>query len=67
MEQTINANLNNADCIKTVENIGSRTYVNICTKSQTVVPWGSIDWIGVGVIIFLIILAGFVFKLIIED
>lgn len=32
-----------ADCIKSVSNFGSTTYMNICTGTSSVVPWGAMD------------------------
>lgn len=33
-------------CLKTVSNVGSNTYQNICTGASTTVAWGSGDWMG---------------------
>jgi len=52
----LNANLNNSECIHSISNVGSTTYVNICSNTQNVVPWGSADWIGA--IIFVSIVIG---------
>ena len=38
-------NLNSADCIKKVSNIGSTIFTNICNGTHVIVPWGSSDWI----------------------
>lgn len=46
-------------CLKTINNVGSTTYQNICTGEATVVPWGVLDWISNS--IFLII--GLIFLL----
>lgn len=32
------------ECVKSVQNIGSTTYINICHGGQSIVPWGSSDW-----------------------
>lgn len=37
-------NLSNTDVWKTVDNIGSTTYININDGSQQVVPWGTLDY-----------------------
>ena len=37
---------NIAQCIKTIFNIGSTTYVNICKDTTQVVSWGTADWLG---------------------
>jgi len=44
----IDVDLNKAECIKVIRDIGSRTYVNICDGSQQdiLVPWGTGDWLG---------------------
>ncbi len=47
-------NLNSADCLKTVRDIGVNHIHNICTGAVTDVPWGSLDW-------FVIIILGGVF------
>ena len=58
MEQTHNLNLNADACIKSVSNIGHKVYVNICNGDQSIVEWGSGDWItffiGGGLILILI-------------
>ena len=54
METTINANLNNADCIKSINNIGSTTYQNICNGTHSVVPWGSGDVLTVVIMLTVI-------------
>lgn len=39
------------DCIQSINNIGSTTYQNICNGNISTVPWGSIDWIIVSVVV----------------
>lgn len=48
VEQTHNLNL--AECLRSVSEIGSTTVVNVCTGAEAVVPWGSLDWLGFGLI-----------------
>jgi len=51
-------NLNFAECLKSINNIGSTTYQNVCDGTQSVVPWGTSDWLlSAFVVIFLILLA----------
>lgn len=33
-------------CYKTINNIGSTTYQNICDGSAKTVVWGTGDWVG---------------------
>lgn len=33
------------ECIKSINNIGSITYMNICKGSSAVVRWGICDWL----------------------
>jgi hypothetical protein len=40
-----NINLNAADCLRSVSDIGSTHVHNICTGAITDVPWGSADWV----------------------
>jgi hypothetical protein len=35
-----------ANCLRTVRNIGSNVVHNICSGEQVAIPWGSADWIG---------------------
>lgn len=56
-ENTIN--LNSAECIKEVRNIGNTVYQNICDGTSSVVPWGSADWIN-GMIIILFLAMGII-------
>lgn len=59
----IDANIN--QCIKVINNIGSDTYVNICTGADpVVVPWGHATWAGpvllaavvIGFVVFIVAL-----------
>ena len=45
-----------ADCIKSVSNIGSTTYMNICTGASSVVPWGTVDVVAPCIIVGLMLL-----------
>lgn len=38
--------MNMADYFRTQSNIGSATVYNLRTGEKTIVPWGSLDWIG---------------------
>ena len=50
MTEEATINLNHSDmqisCMHTVSNFGNDIYYNICNHTQTVVPWGSADWVG---------------------
>ena len=61
MEQTVNANLNSAQCIQTAMSFGYTTYTNICSGAVHVVQWGSVDYlIGITITsIFGIMILGF--------
>jgi len=37
-------NINEAECIQSINNFGSTTYKNICNGELQTVPWGSMDW-----------------------
>lgn len=54
------------ECLKSINNFGETTYVNICNGTKTVVEWGSVDWASnilfAGVIVMFIILLFKVFK-----
>lgn len=55
------------DCIQTIANIGSNTYVNICNGTQNVVQWGTFDWILTDVMFLLfVILLGIFLKMIFD-
>jgi hypothetical protein len=49
-------------CLKATTNFGGTIYTNICTGTQSVIPWGTADWalgvfllvIGVGVVTLLV-------------
>jgi hypothetical protein len=55
MESTINANLNNADCLKNINNIGSTTYQNVCNGTYSTVPWGAMDYVLRGAMDYVLI------------
>lgn len=48
--------LNNAECIKDVNNIGNHVYHNICNGSTTVVGWGTTDWVCAVVLTAMVVL-----------
>jgi len=50
-------------CLKTIDNIGSTTYQNICTGQSTVVQWGSAQW---GTLFGVIIMITTVFSFIVR-
>lgn len=61
-ETNVNANFN--ECIKSVSNIGSTTYMNICTGKNVDVPWGMADYVAPPVFfILMLIIAWFAYKL----
>ena len=68
---SIDLSNNQSDCIKAISNIGSTTYQNICSGSASIVPWGSADWIGVGVMglmtALLLALIGVFIKVVVKD
>ncbi|CAH1678080.1 hypothetical protein CHELA41_24485 [Hyphomicrobiales bacterium] len=43
----MDANLNVAQCMKEISNIGHTVVRNVCTGAEAVVPWGTLDWIGI--------------------
>jgi hypothetical protein len=59
------------ECLKSINNIGSTTWVNVCTKTREVVQWGAGDWIGlILVVIFflvMVIIFGFLVRWVISD
>ena len=48
--------LQNLNCIKEINHIGSTTYVDICNTTREVVEWGAFDWI-ISSVMFIIIVA----------
>lgn len=44
----MNIDLN--QCVKTVVNIGSTTFVNICDSTEVTVTWGYGDWVVAAVL-----------------
>lgn len=65
MNETITANINQnyAECIKSVTHWGSTAYTNICTGQTYSLPWGFMDYAGVGLLglFALLLLVGIVF------
>lgn len=53
-EVTVNAN--SVSCIRQVNNFGETVYMNICNNTSTVVPWGTMDWVG-GAVLAILVLA----------
>lgn len=42
-EVTLNQNI--AHCIRSTNDLGRTTVRNICSGTESIVPWGSLDWI----------------------
>lgn len=57
--ETINANINSADCIKERSNFTNTEYVNICTGTHQTVPIGSLDIFGT-IALFVLVVAAMV-------
>ena len=38
------------NCLKEIANIGSTTYQNVCDGTSVVVPWGTLNWVGMTVV-----------------
>lgn len=53
-----NLNLNTSECIKVIKNFGHSIYTNICNGQSSTLPWGTMDWIILG----LFVLVFFVFS-----
>ena len=64
-------NLNEVGCIKPIANIGSTIYRNICTGVDVTTPWGTLDWVGAGLLttmaLVLLALVGLVAWVIFND
>jgi len=43
-EQTVN--LNQAECLREISNVGSTVVKNLCSGESVIVPWGSVDWMA---------------------
>lgn len=43
-DQSIDMNLNVAQCLREAPNWGHTTIYNVCKGTNFDVPWGSIDW-----------------------
>lgn len=58
MNETLNLNVDSQDlsgCLKKIEDIGQNRYLNICTGHETIVPWGTMDWVGGSVVSILVV------------
>jgi hypothetical protein len=53
--QTIEANINSADCIRAVSHFGEVAYHNICKGTITTVPWGIDHWFRMALMAFLVV------------
>lgn len=58
----ITVNQNATECVRTVSNIGGSIVKNICSGTETAVPWGTLDWVlfygvgGIGLVVLLVFL-----------
>ena len=50
--------LNKAECIQRISNIGDTIYTNICEGTYVTVSWGSLDWLilSLGVILAIMVI-----------
>ena len=48
-------NLNNADCIQKVADLFSVRVHNICDETVTSIPHGTLDMIGVGMLLYILL------------
>ncbi len=63
MNTTIDANLNNSNCIQSATNLTYVHYQNICTGKSYDVPMGSLDMAGILFVAVLVIGFGtFIYK-----
>lgn len=58
-------------CLKSINQIGSTVYQNVCTGQNATVPWGSLDWflivtLGGGTAIILLLFIIWLIKLAVE-
>ena len=62
-EQLLNLNIDSRSldqCLKTIENLGSTAYQNICTGQLVSVPWGFFTWFSaIFLALFVIVVALF--------
>jgi len=55
VENTINANINNAECLKEAENLFTYTIHNICTGKVTEIEKGDADIMAMFIVLFFVI------------
>lgn len=55
MSDTVTANINAAQCLKTMTGFGQDIVYNICNGTQQVVPWGALDW-ALGIFVFMVLI-----------
>ncbi|MBU1092580.1 hypothetical protein KJ836_02845 [Patescibacteria group bacterium] len=60
-------NLNQAECLKPINNFGNTVYQNVCDGTVTQVPWGSGDWLVVLFFVAIVVSAIYVVKISTED
>ncbi len=55
--------VNLTKCLIAKEHIGYTTHINICSDTEKVIPWTTVDWMGftvyITLIAFLTLLVGF--------
>ena len=54
--------LNSQQCIKDISNFGETVYQNICNGTETVVPWGTMDYVGIGLLGFFVLFVATLFS-----
>lgn len=60
-----------ADCLRSINNIGNNVVHNICSGEQVTIPWGSADWLGAialsGVAVIVLVLFAALITMIVRD
>lgn len=54
-------NLNAAECIVRKSAIGHDVVTNICSGTETIVPWQAVDWLGAMLAVGVALLFGMLF------
>ena len=47
--------INLIKCLVAKEHFGYTTYINICSDTEKVIPWGTGDWLGFTALLFIVI------------
>lgn len=52
-DKSIDISQNVTQCLRAVSDFGGTSYINVCNGAESFVPWGTWDWAGAIILLFI--------------